>query len=248
VICPKVQFDPDFIEEAVFLYAGKEAAYSALTKVFHQGREGLYAETPGEKREQAFRLFYEEYFVRFGLRAIFENILSEFPLLSGLNILIYIKKVAGRKKEESELYVNGGIKTVYIGLQAIRILEREFLESFLRFELMHVCDMLDEAFHYSPYPLFLREGGVVENENIKNRFRLLWDIYVDSRLVKRGRRPFVHEDARQEEFKKVFFYMNERQQGAVLSKVRDTEGLSQTDLLGIAGCGPLLAGVEGIPP
>lgn len=236
---PKIQFDPDFIEEAVFLYAGKEAASSALTKSFHEARERLYAEPFGERREQAFRIFYEEYFARFGLRAIFENILAEFPLLSGLDMLIYIKKVAGRKREESELYVNGQAKTVYIGLQAIRILERGFLESFLRFELMHICDMLDEVFHYSPYPLFLKEGGVVENENIKNRFRLLWDIYVDSRLVRRGHRPFVHEDARQKEFKKVFFSMNEQQQGAAFCKVRDTEGLSQADLLGLAGCQPL---------
>ncbi len=220
------------------MYAAKEAASSALTKAFHQAREGLYAEPSGEKRERAFRIFYEEYFVRFGLRTIFENILSEFPLLSGVNILIYIKRVAGRKKEESELYVNGGMKTVYVGLQASGVLDRGFLESFLRFELMHICDMLDEAFHYSPHPLSFFGGGVVENENIKNRFRLLWDIYVDSRLGRLGHRPFVREDARQEEFRKVFSCMNERQQGAVLLKVRDTEGLSQADLLGFAGCGP----------
>jgi hypothetical protein len=234
MVCPKIQFDPDFVEEAVFLYAGRGVAPAVLVKVFHEAREGLYAQPSGEKREQAFRIFYEEYFARFGLRAIFDNILSGFPLLSGADILIYVKKVAGRKEEEAELYVDGGMKTVYIGLQAIRILEREFLESFLRFELMHVCDMLDPVFRYSPHPF--AEGGVAERENIKNRFRLLWDIYVDSRLKKRGCRPFFVEHKRKKEFQRVFFEMNEARQEEVFSRFQNSEGLSQAELLGLAGC------------
>lgn len=231
-----IQLDPDFIEEAVFLYAGKGPAPAVLVKAFHEAREEIYAQPSGEKRDQAFRIFYEEYFARFGLEAIFENIVSEFPLLAGAGVVIYVKKVAAGKWEESELYVDGGMRTVYIGLQAIRILEREFLESFLRSELMRVCDMLDPAFQYSPHPF--AEGGEVEREHIKNRFRLLWDIYVDSRLKKRGCRPLGCPESHREEFKKVFPSLSEPQRQALFSRLQNSEGLSQGDLLNLAACLP----------
>src|SRR3989338_7912379 len=103
--------------------------------------------------------------------------------------------------------------TLLLGLQAARCLNRDELVAFLRHELMHICDMLDPAFAYEPHPEFAPPpvgkpeadpigvgiacgnpppgGGVggeceIENDLIRERVRLLWNVWVAGRMRRNG--------------------------------------------------------------
>ncbi len=218
-----LQFDPAFIEEALFLKMRAEGGDPALTSSFHRDREQVYQEHQGdEERDRAFHRLHEDYFVRAGLREVFEKIFLEFPRFGKRDLLIFVKKVFFRKQEESELFVQREVKTVCIGLQAVRILDRPFLESFLYHEVMHISDMLDPAFQYSPHPDVGGESDI-ENHCIKERFRILWNFYVDSRLRRRGLPSFVPEEKYKE---------NVREE--VCHEILNGRPFTQADLLHLA--------------
>lgn len=228
---PFFQFDPAFVEETVFLYMQENPGNDAIT--FHARREELYNTASTEEREEAFRQFYEEYFTGLGLRAVFERVLEEFPIVSAGRILIYVKKVSSSREEESELYVAGGVRTIFIGLRCVRILDQPWLESFLRFELMHAADMLDTRFGYTPHPQLKGETEVTKNLH-RARFRLLWNIYVDARLRRKGLPGFISEEREKFEFGKLFHFAQEDERALLWRKIKDSHGLTQADLLGLA--------------
>ena len=59
------------------------------------------------------------------------------------------------------------------------------LRAFLRHELFHIADMLDPAFAYQP-TLPKADGGPTYDTLITNRYRVLWDITVAGRMLRRG--------------------------------------------------------------
>ncbi len=184
--CLNIQFDPFFVEEAVFLYAKADVREKeALIRDFHREREELYnRNSTVEERNQFFKNFYENYFEKTGLKERFEKNILEFPLLLRSDVLIFVKRVWTKKDEEVELFNQDGQKTIYVGLQVIRVLDQTFLETFLRRELMHISDILDPAFEYNPQASL---GGKNELEDnlIRDRFRVLWDMDIHERLSKK---------------------------------------------------------------
>ena len=75
------------------------------------------------------------------------------------------------------------------------------LKKFFRHELMHVVDMLDEKFGY-------KEGKLaklpVEETIVREKYKLFWDIFIDSRLEKRGKETVQSKDERFGEFEKLY--------------------------------------------
>ena len=227
---PHLRFDSAFVEEAVFLKAKALGEGNPWTKTFHARRERLY-----DSHEKDFQAFYEKCFMESGLREIFEGIVREFPPLSASGLSIFIRRVWTKKEEESELYVQGGVKTVYVGLQTLRVLDRFFLEAFLRFEFMHICDMLNAHFRYAPDPILCGETEA-QNNLMRDRFRLLWDLYVEARLKKKGHPLLVPAQDRDRDFGKIFSFLDEDRRGTVLRRIAEENSLTQADLLDLAGC------------
>ena len=177
----RLEFEPSFVEEAVFLTVRslEAAGERSITSAYHTGRNSIYE---GARSEEAFQEFSASFFVTLGLRALFEERLAEFAFLDDPRMMILIRRAFGKKDEGSELYREGDLKTVFLSLQTKRVLERPFLHAFVRHELLRISDMLDPGFKYSPKtPL----GGdsPTEESLIRDRFRFLWDLYIDRRLV-----------------------------------------------------------------
>jgi hypothetical protein len=211
VAAVELRFDPAFVEEAVFLESSRLASGAVqIAAAFHQEREAVYGLADALEREAAFRRLALRYFQSLGLAEMFTARLEEFPRLSDRIELAVVRRVWSRKDEQVELYVGrppparpddspeislreisridkiprpwpGYFMTLFIGLQVVRCLDRGKLIAFLRHELMHVADMLDPAFAYDPQ---VGLGGecVPENELIRERFRLLWDLWVHGRM------------------------------------------------------------------
>lgn len=230
----QINFDPAFIEETVFLLM-RDKPGDSLYRDFCKEKEEIYRDDiPSDERDSAFKALYGKYFYSLGLEDFFRNIYKDFPHLDNPEVRVVVKRVWNKKHEEAELYVQSGQKTVYLGILARRILDLPFLESFLRHELTRISDMLGPDFQYSPHPEI---GGKneIEDKLIRERFRLLWDFYIDARLRGRGFWTIRSFEEQRDEFERKFFFLVPLERAPILREIQGCEGLTQIDLLNWAG-------------
>jgi hypothetical protein len=232
---PHLEFESSFIEDATFLSIRCEEVDGDLriARDFHREMNGIYGLRSQEKREASFKQCYDQWFSRLGLRLFFENILSEFPLLCHASLSVMVRRVWSSKGEGAELYVQNGLQTILLRLQVERFQEKAYLESFLRFELMHISDMLDPGFEYTPTPE-LDGRSELEKNLMRDRFRILWDLYVSYRLKKRGFKPIISLEKQRRLFEKAFSGWNSEVQEDIFHRVTRPSSCSQGDLLQFA--------------
>jgi hypothetical protein len=72
------------------------------------------------------------------------------------------------------------------------------LEGRVRHELMHVADQLNEKFKYKE-SLIPRKGT-----GAFRRYKYLWNVYIDSRLVKSGKPSYDTQEAREKEIEECY--------------------------------------------
>lgn len=180
-------FEPDFVENAVFLAIRQYEEDSPVDLVaeWHAERNRIYTIKDGQIRDKAFNRLEAQWFTRLGLRSRFEAVLQSFPILRDYSLMIRIRRALAGKDEGSELYVQGDRKTNLVKLQTMRLFEEDLLERFLRHEWLRVSDMLDPIFQYSPHTA-LSGSSELEDNLIRDRYRILWDLYLGIRLLKRG--------------------------------------------------------------
>jgi hypothetical protein len=92
---------------------------------------------------------------------------------------------------------------VVIRLDPQRVLDGDSLLPFLRHELLHIADMLDPVFGYEPR-LPRAELGPAHERLLQDRYRVLWDTYIDGRLCRHGRATVLARDGRLQEFARTF--------------------------------------------
>jgi len=191
----RIKFDPSFVEEAVFLTvkSKEDAGEVSLSRNFHHKKNQIYESISLEKQNDFFGKLNHRFFSELGLSQFFDDILNEFPFIQAAAPSIIFKRVWSTKQEGAELYIEGQHRMLVIRLQVGRVLNLSYLESLLRFELMHISDMLDPSFQYSPNP-DLGGVGKIEDELVRDRFRLLWNFYISSRLNINGHPSLVSRD------------------------------------------------------
>ena len=241
----EIRYEPSFLEEAVFLeLSAREAAGDRrVAQVFHAQRAALYdAAASPEQREAAFRKFAARYFEELGFAELFAARLEECPLVAAHVHAVLVRRVFCRKEERVELYVlpgstarqdSGSPTTLLIDLQVMRCRDRQRLAAWLRHELMHICDMLDPAFAYQPHPEL---GGEYELENdlIRERFRLLWDLRTEGRMRRRGWQAVTEDTIRHREFERVFAPWEPLRREAVWRDCGSRDNWTQRELLALA--------------
>lgn len=247
----EVRFDPAFVEEAVFLGLGRSTAAGThpMASAFHWEREAVY-ELAEAQRDAAFQQLALRYFQSLGLAELFTARLEEFPQLSDRIELAVVRRVWSRKDEQVELYVGRAPEarlpveastTLFIGLQVSRCLDRGKLVAFLRHELMHVADMLDPGFTYDPG---VGLGGECppENELIRERFRVLWDLWVHARMRRRQWQTILDDDTRQRDVMRAFAFLSPMGQEELVTAVGQQDHWTQGELLALARHAPSEAG------
>ncbi|MCA9405000.1 MAG: hypothetical protein KC684_00550 [Candidatus Omnitrophica bacterium] len=229
---PKIIFESSFIEEAVFLAAkyNTNKINDSIIQKFHEDRENIYQNTTTEERELAFETLYKEYLYKLKISEIFESIISKFVLLHQPNVILYVKKVWSKGQEDTELFVDGDLRTVCIALMVNRILQPFCIQAILRHDLMRICDMLDPKFQYSPQ-IRLDGKSELENNLIKDRFRILWDMYIDIRLRKKGYSTLKSVEDYQKAFQRSFFFLKNSEREYIYSKLEGCDDLMQIDMI-----------------
>ena len=109
--------------------------------------------------------------------------------------------------------------------------EVEELGAFLIHEFMHARDMMDPEFDYE-------DAFIPGNPSMKNlitaRFRLLWNIFVDSRLARKKIRSVMTKEARFREFDNYYRKIPEQQRRGIFEGLWNTEKLTHEELLSMA--------------
>ena len=109
--------------------------------------------------------------------------------------------------------------------------EAQELDAFLIQEFMHAKDMVDPEFDYE-------DAFIPGNPSIKNmitaRFRLLWNMYVDSRLARAGIISTMPREARYREFDNFYRKIPEKQRRGIFEGIWQTDKFTHEELLSMA--------------
>lgn len=234
----RLEFDPSFVEEAVFLEMTREGANGSRGRanLFCRERDQIYEEEKTrEKRDERFRSFYRKWFEGVGLEAFFRDILFDFHLILQTQPLIFMKRVWAEKGEGAELYGEGGEKTVLIRLRVVRLNEKDLLKAFLRQELTHISDILDPAFQYSPH-LGLNGENEVEEDLMRERFCFLWNVYIEKRMRAKDWHTLIPTEIRRRQFEMLFSLWDPRDQKRIFQRIMAASEppLTQQELLDLA--------------
>ena len=203
-----LRYDDDFVEAAVFLCAsGRRPGVPALqVRRFHAGREKCYAVADPDERNAAFFKVHLDWFREWGLEQLLTGLLAEYPLLPGaLNVLAF-RQARTKNEEGAEMYVSShSIRNAMVALRMDRLECDAPLLRFLRHEFMHLHDMVDPAFGYSPH-VHLPTHNQTQQRITRERYRLLWDITIDGRITRAGRETVNRQEQHQALFERAFSF------------------------------------------
>lgn len=201
----RIEYDPALVEYAVFHAARNDRRLEAEV---HTVIDPLYDLDDSRDREKRFQDAYSAFFRRLRLDAVLVELLAEHPLIQQFVGRCVIGEVQGPKQQGAELFVKGdgcsvpdSARTLIIQVCAQSLLNPESLIPPMRRELLHVADMLDEDFGYDPKSL---AGRTPQHNLIRDRYRVLWDLYVEGRLSREGHGDESIKRGLSRQFEKAF--------------------------------------------
>lgn len=189
----QTKYDASLVEEAVSLAIRNHPQ----ERRFHRQRERIYDLSDGEEREKQFRELHAGWFLLLGLDRPLAAALQEQPLLLRATRGCRVTRAPASTNEGADLYGKSGTDqpfSILVRLQPGSFLRPEKILALLRHEFMHVADMLDPRVLYRPeFPR--SEAGPAYDNLLRERYRVLWDTWIDGRLLRQGR---AGEEARRE--------------------------------------------------
>ena len=202
-----LEFDPRLMESAVML----RIVGHPLEAEFHQERDRAYEVTEEEERDQKFNQLHRQWFLRLDLGRSVGGALDDYSVLMRDTSSCRVMLAVFAKEEGADLY-GAFPRTIVLKLRPASLLEESTLLTFLRHEFMHLTDMLDPCFAYQP-ELPKSEAGPTYDNLLRERYRVLWDTWIDGRLHSQGRAPAGVKQERRAEFKSTFPMLGESWEG-----------------------------------
>lgn len=247
-----ILYDPYIVEEIVFLkLRGLESAGSLeLYDEFHSLSDKIYELSDEDERSDGFVELNSVFFNKLGFSEAVRAVVDEFPELSEKKIEeIHIRKVTSLVDIGSNL-ADEKRKTI-IRVFPEQFMDIAYLKKFLRHEMMHVVDMLDEKFGYKDGKLSTLPA---EETIMRDRYKLFWDIFIDNRLERRGKETIQSKNEQFREFERLYVRLPSEKKKAVFEGLWKEENLTHdkavelakdfTKLVAVYG-GTLQEGVEG---
>jgi hypothetical protein len=112
--------------------------------------------------------------------------------------------------------------------------------------LQHIADMVDPAFGYQP-TLPAVDGGPSYEHLLRQRYRVVWDVSVAGRLVRRGKLDGAVRDEVRRRFAASFPMLGD-QIDAAFARFFDAEAVTHADVLALAAVRPGLEYPGGLTP
>jgi hypothetical protein len=227
------EWDPGLVEAAVLA----AVAGRSEERAFRAARDRLYEIAEPDSREAAFDALHARWFERLALDRPFRETLAERPEIGARCGRWLVAPARGRRDEAADLLVAPDARpTLLVRVTAETIAVPDRLSLLLRRELLHVGDMLDPRFGYEPS---LPEGAVggARERVVRDNYRVLWNAYVDGRLVRAGWLAATASAERLAEFARAFPHLGEGT-AAAFEGVFGARDLTHAELLAFASGGP----------
>lgn len=199
-----IEYEQSLVETTVFLTT---RANETLECELHLAIDPLYEILDEELRQREFVTVFRDYFAKLKLDHAIGNLIAERPLIARHVDQCIVREAARKKDESAELFVreikNSGTKyrTLVIQVCPGSLIDSKRLDVQMRRELLHVSDMLDECFDYE-YETF---SGPLSLQNLqRDRYRVLWDTYVEGRLHREKLGVQKEKSRLQQSFERVF--------------------------------------------
>lgn len=241
---PKVEFEPALMEAVVARALASDGPLPPGFDQagFHREADPLYAARTAGEQTAKFRQLYARWFCQGEFDRPFAAALEELPELEAKLHLVTVTGAGSRADERADLAagadgcvsVGPGKFWMGISIQPARLLNRAELARWLRHELWHVRDMLDEDFCYRRDDLAAGPGERLPQRVIQDRYALLWSLSIDARVERAGLEPLHRFDARRQRLKAAFPSFPDEALHAALDSLGVVRGLSHADLLEVA--------------
>jgi hypothetical protein len=213
----RFSYSPVLMEEAVLLV--EPTLPAADRRAFRRERDRIYEVVEPADREARFTAFHQRWFVRLELYHGVERVVAERPELAARLDDCRVVPAAKRTDEGADLLDRvalghpGAPPLLVMRLRPATLVEPDVLRLLLRHELTHVWDMLDPAFGYERV-LPGCEDGPAHDNILRDRYRVLWDVSIDGRLVRAGLGDEAMRVVRWREFAATFPMLGSRARGA----------------------------------
>ncbi len=228
-----IEYDSFLIEEVVFQEVKRRERTSDfnLFETYHRQANPIYEKFSLAEREAKFEKLHKRLFLKLGFGKICDETIAEVHGLRSKIEAVIIRKAITEREEEADL--SKDLKSIGIKILIKRFLNPSDLQKLLRHELKHVSDMLDKQFGYES-----REKLIVyspEEENIiRDRYRILWDIYIDSRLIREGKKTISDKHGRYQEFEAYYQKIPDSHRISIFENIWQGEKLTHDQILEMA--------------
>ncbi len=221
-------FSVKLIERTVQLELQRQAD---LDELYHRKADIIYEEYDGSERQQEFEKLDWSFFRRLGIPERIDAEVRKFPIIAEQLGNIVVSAAAQKTDETADLFEKDNAQHMLISISPETFIEWDIGRRYVLHELMHVVDMLDPSFRYENSRL----GRLpAEEEIVRQRFALLWQIYVDGRLEQQGEYPFHVLDTYEQEFNRLFRRIPIDQHRKILQKLWSGKSLTYRQLIGFA--------------
>jgi hypothetical protein len=183
----RFEYDPRFVEEAAFLAARRDPEKECA---LHERLDPLYGIADAEWRQRVFREAYGELFGRFGLDRIIPAHVRTFPLMTDRIDRCIVREAVHGRAQSVDLYgkksddrEKGRRPTLIMALCPESFVDWERISPWLYRQLRHVEDMVDDGFAYDAQ---LPAASPMRRNLIRDRYSVLWDLFVEGRLIRSG--------------------------------------------------------------
>lgn len=231
----RIEYDPKLTETVVVLEISRREQEGdlGLLREYHKMGDPLY-DLPAEDREEEFKKLHNRLFIKLGHEKLIMETIEEFPYLKERLDSVTISK--SDLEEEANLMGkapgdNDTLHRIRIKIRPEMFLDHKQLRKILRHELMHVGDMVDEIYGYDTK---VNAANPTEEVFIRERYCIIWDIYIDSRLTRGGKESAVDKEARFQEFSYFYQKIPYSQRIAIFEGLWAAEKMTHREILDMA--------------
>lgn len=243
----EIRFQPALLQEVIDSFVEKTEREGDPTyyKEFHELADPIYEKFTLDDREAEFKKLYQYLFGTWGFADIIRSAFDEYPDLKQKVGIVLIKGVLKEDQEGVDILRKWGAVEQDLAKQfeaqgkkgmGIKLIPRRFydpaLSRYCRHELMHISDMLDPIFGYDADTKVGQNPG--EETLILHRYRVLWSLTVDSRLVRAGKEPMLSKEDRFKEFRSWYRKIPQAQLKSGFEGLWQTESFTHSELVEMA--------------
>jgi len=189
----QIEIDPRLIDEAVFWkmrpLGSHEPGARKISAEHHRKADPIYKMSNAAERELRFNALNRDTFYALELMKPIEEVLEYFPLFRE-GLINFVLGYAFRKtEEEADLFRDSeGLYNSALKVKAQTLIDPSLFMPLAYHELSHVSDMLNPEFQFQR-DIHFSGDHPAHRDMLRERYRLLWDIHIDSRLNAFGK-PF----------------------------------------------------------